>query len=289
MFRIASVVGGMLRLKGFNLANWGTLFLLTPPLIFLSLLFAAPLFQVIWTSFFAPDFTLQYYERIGQNPIYGHIFWNTAKVSALTTISCLILGYPTAYFLSTLRSTTRQLLLVFVVLPFLLSILIRNYAWILLLQTNGGVNRILLSLGLISKPLELMYNETGVLIGMTNVLLPYMIFPLLSAFMAIPSDVKEASASLGANSTKTFLRVTLPMSLPGISAGCLLVFIVSLGYFVTPALLGGPRQMMISNIIEFHVRQVLNWPFAFALANVLLMGTLIWYFLYIKIIPKQRS
>lgn len=268
-------------------SSWTSLVLLAPPLVFLALLFALPLTQVVWGSFFAPDFTFRHYERIWDSPVYGKTFWNTAKVSALTTLACLILAYPTAYFLSSLRPAVRQALLLFVVVPFLLSILIRNYAWILILQTNGGINRILLELGLIQKPLDLMYNQVGVLIGMTNILLPYMVFPLLSALMAIPAELKDASASLGANPLKTFFRVTVPLSLPGVTAGSLLVFIVSLGYFVTPALLGGPKQMMISNLIEFHVQQVLNWPFAFSLANVLLTGTLIWYFIYMKFIPNR--
>jgi putative spermidine/putrescine transport system permease protein len=265
--------------------NLNNVLLLGPPISFLAIFFVAPLTQVVWGSFFTPDFTLQYYERIWQNPVYAKIFWNTAKLSGLTTFNCLLLAYPTAYFLAGCRPMTRHALLLPIVIPFLLSILIRNYAWILLLQTNGGINRLLLNIGLISQPLDLLYNQVGVLIGMTNILLPYMLFPLLSALLAIPVDVREASSSLGANPIRTFLRVTLPMSFSGISAGSLLVFIVSLGYFVTPALLGGPRQMMISNLIEFHVQQLLNWPFAFSLANLLLLATLIWYFLYVKLMP----
>ena len=195
-----------------------------------------------------------------------------------------LLGYPAAYFPASVRPATRQLLLLSVIVPFFLSVLVRNYVWMVLLQRTGLVNRTLLGWNVISHPLELMYNELGVLIAMVNMLLPYMIFPVLSALLAIPSELSHASASLGAGAVRTFWRVTLPLTLPGVAAGGLLVFIVALGFFITPALLGGPKQMMISNLIEFSVRQVLNWPFAFALANTLLCGTLLLYFIYIRLL-----
>lgn len=259
-----------------------TLILLGPPLLFLLLLFVLPLSQVIWGSLFAPDFTSAHYLRIGSVPVYLRVFATTLKISVLTTIGCLLLGYPTAYFLASVRPLTRQLLLLCVIVPFFLSVLVRNYVWILLLQRTGLINRVLVDNGIIERPLDLMYNETGVLIGMVNILLPYMILPVLGAILAIPPELSHASASLGANAARTFWRVTLPLSLPAVAAGGLLVFIVSLGFFITPVLLGGPKQMMISNLIEFSVRQVLDWPFAFALANTLLVGTLILYVLYIK-------
>jgi ABC-type spermidine/putrescine transport system permease subunit I len=154
----------------------------------------------------------------------------------------------------------------------------------ILLQKTGLLNQALGRLGLVREPLDLMYNETGVLIAMVNMLLPYVIFPVLSSLLAIPPELRQASASLGAGGLRTFWRVTLPLSLPGVAAGGLLVFIVALGFFITPALLGGPKQMMISNLIEFSVRQVLNWPFAFALANTLLTGTLLLYFAYVRVL-----
>ena len=264
-----------------------TVALLALPLLFLGLVFVFPLARVIWGSLFAPDFTLQYYERMWSVPVYGRVFWITLKISALTTLFCLLLGYPAAYFLASVRPATRQLLLLCVVIPFFLSVLVRNYVWMVLLQRTGLVNRLLLERGLIAAPLDLMYNELGVLVAMVNMLLPYMIFPILSALLAIPPELGHASASLGAGAVRTFARVTLPLSLPGVAAGCLLVFIVALGFFITPALLGGPKQMMISNLIEFSVRQVLNWPFAFALANTLLWGTLVLYFVYVRVLEGR--
>jgi ABC-type spermidine/putrescine transport system permease subunit I len=258
------------------------LLLLGPPLAFLLIVFVLPLARVVWGSVFAPDFTLAFYERMWRTPVYGRVFWITLKISALTTLFAALLGYPAAYFLASVKPRTRQLLLLCVIVPFFLSVLVRNYVWMVLLQRTGLVNTLLTSWGVIGAPLDLMYNELGVLIAMVNMLLPYMIFPVLSALLAIPPELRHASASLGAHPAKTFWRVTLPLSLPGVAAGGLLVFIVSLGFFITPALLGGPKQMMVSNMIEFSVRQVLNWPFAFALANTLLIGTLLLYAIYVR-------
>jgi ABC-type spermidine/putrescine transport system permease subunit I len=256
--------------------------LLGPPLAFLLGVFVLPLARVVWGSLFAPDFTMQFYERMWRTPVYGQVFWITLKISLLTTIFAALLGYPAAYFLASVKPRTRQALLLCVIVPFFLSVLVRNYVWMILLQRTGLVNRLLTEWGVITTPLELMYNELGVLIAMVNMLLPYMIFPVLSALLAIPPELRHASASLGAHPLRTFWRVTLPLSAPGVAAGALLVFIVALGFFITPALLGGPKQMMVSNLIEFSVRQVLNWPFAFALANTLLIGTLLLYAIYIR-------
>ncbi len=267
--------------------DWSTAILLGPPLLFLLIIFALPLVRVVWGSVFAPEFTLQYYQRMWTVPVYGRVFWITLEVSALTTLFCILLGYPAAYVLASVRPTTRQALLLCVIVPFFLSVLVRNYVWMVLLQRTGLVNRTLLDWGLITQPLDLMYDELGVLIAMVNMLLPYVIFPVLSGLLAIPPELRHASASLGAGAARTFWLVTLPLSLPGVAAGGLLVFIVALGFFITPALLGGPKQMMLSNLIEFSVRQVLNWPFAFALANTLLCGTLLLYFIYIRVLEGR--
>jgi len=258
------------------------LLLLGPPLAFLLVVFVIPIARAAWGSLFAPSFTLEHYARIWRVAVYARVFLSTLEIAALTTLACLLLGYPAAYFLASLRPRARQALLLCVVIPFFLSVLIRNYVWIALLQETGLINRLLLRAGVIGQPLALMYNELGVLIGMVNTLLPYMIFPILSSLLAIPRELEHASASLGASAPRTFVRITLPLTLPGIAAGSLLVFIVSLGFFVTPALLGGPKQMMMSNVIDFNVREVLNWPFAFAVSNVLLTATLVLYGVYLR-------
>ena len=265
----------------------GRLVLLGLPLLFLTAVFAIPLVRAIWGSLFAPDLTFQYYERMWRVPVYGRVFWITLQISFLTTLACAVLGYPAAYWLAALRPRTRQLLLLCVIVPFFVSVLVRNYVWMVLLQRTGLVNRTLIGWGVIEQPLDLMYNQFGVVVAMVNMLLPYMIFPVLSALLAIPPELAHASQSLGAGPARTFWRVTLPLSLPGVAAGGLLVFIVALGFFITPALLGGPKQMMVSNLIEFSVRQVLNWPFAFALANALLIGTLALYAIYVRLLEGR--
>jgi ABC-type spermidine/putrescine transport system permease subunit I len=265
----------------------GRLVLLGPPLVFLTVVFVVPLVRAIWGSFFTPEFTLQYYARIWNSPVYGRVFWITIQISGITTLACAVLGYPAAYFLASCRPLLRQALLLCVVVPFFVSVLVRNYAWMILLQDTGVVNRTLVSWQIVDQPLHLMYNQFGVVIAMVNMLLPYMIFPVLSALLAIPPELGQASNSLGAGAMRTFWRVTLPLSFPGVAAGGLLVFIIALGFFITPALLGGPKQMMVSNLIEFSVRQVLNWPFAFALANALLIGTLVLYGVYVRLVEGR--
>jgi ABC-type spermidine/putrescine transport system permease subunit I len=265
--------------------------LLAPPLLFLALLFLVPLANIVWGSFFAPDFTLSNYERMVHEPVYLRVFWITLKISLLTSVLCVVLGYFAAYLMASVSPRTRQLLMLLVIVPFFLSTLIRNYIWMALLQRTGIFNQLLIDSGIISAPLALMYNETGVLVVMVNMLLPYAILPIVTSLLAISPDLYNASASLGAGPLRSFLRVTLPLSLPGVVAGGLLVFIVSLGFFITPALVGGPKEMMISNLIDFNIRQVLNWPFAFTLANALLCGTLLLYFLYTRAVegrlPRQ--
>lgn len=261
--------------------------LLVPPALFLAIVFIVPIARAVSGSFFAPHFTMQYYYRIWASPVYGRVFLITLQIGVLTTLFSILLGYPAAYFLASLRPRLRQALLLCVIVPFFVSVLVRNYVWMMLLQDTGLVNRMLLAIGAVKEPLHLMYNQFGVVIAMVNMLLPYMIFPILSSLLAIPPELGHASLSLGAGHMRTFRRITLPLTLPGVAAGSLLVFIISLGFFITPALIGGPKQMMVSNLIEFSVRQVLNWPFAFALANVLLICTLLLYAAYIRLLSGR--
>jgi ABC-type spermidine/putrescine transport system permease subunit I len=157
--------------------------------------------------------------------------------------------------------------------------------WIVLLQDTGLINQLLKSTGTADAPVRLMYNELGVLIAMVNMLVPYIFFPVLSALLAIPRDLELASASLGADRFNTFIRVTVPLTATGTAAGCLLTFIVALGFYITPAMLGGAREMMVSNLIAFNVREVLNWPLAFSLATTLLASTMVFFLVYRSIVP----
>jgi ABC-type spermidine/putrescine transport system permease subunit I len=220
--------------------------------------------------------------------VYLQVLGATFKVSAVVTIVCLALGYPLAYMLATRRPRTAQLLMIIVVLPFFTSIIVRTYAWMVLLGRNGIVNQYLIALGLTDKPLPLLYNQAGVVIGMSYVLLPYMVLTVYSVMRGIDPGLVRAAHSLGASRMQAFRRVFLPLSLPGIAGGTLLVFILSLGFFITPALMGGPGDMMIAMLIEREVEITLNWSFASALAVVLLALTLVGFAVYNRIVRLER-
>lgn len=264
------------------------LLLLLPALLVLALLFAYPLLGIVNRSVYKAGYTLQFYRQIFRIPVYLQVLAATFKVSAVVTIVCLVLGYPLAYVLATRRPRTAQLLMIIVVLPFFTSIIVRTYAWMVLLGRNGIVNQYLMALGLTDKPLPLLYNQAGVVIGMSYVLLPYMVLTVYSVMRGIDPGLVRAAHSLGASRMQAFGRVFLPLSLPGIAGGTLLVFILSLGFFITPALMGGPGDMMIAMLIEREVEITLNWSFASALAVVLLALTLIGFAGYNRIVRLER-
>jgi len=264
------------------------LLLLLPALLLLALLFAYPLLGIVNRSVYKAGYTLDFYRQIFRVPVYLQVLGATFKVSALVTIVCLALGYPLAYMLATRRPRTAQLLMIIVVLPFFTSIIVRTYAWMVLLGRNGIVNQYLIALGLTDKPLALLYNQAGVVIGMSYVLLPYMVLTVYSVMRGIDPGLVRAAHSLGASRFQAFRRVFLPLSLPGIAGGTLLVFILSLGFFITPALMGGPGDMMIAMLIEREVEITLNWSFASALAVVLLALTLVGFAGYNRIVRLER-
>lgn len=248
----------------------GNLFLVLPALLFLLTIYVYPLAKMILMSLFDPDFTLKHYQEFISTSVYIKVFYNTIKISFFSTLICLVVGYPVSFLLASVSPKTRGLMIIFVIIPFWISLLVRNYAWMVLLGRNGIFNSMLLELGLISSPLKLMYNAFGMYVGMVHILLPYMIFPLFAVMSGIDWDLIRASRSLGANAFQTFIRVYLPLSIKGISAGCLIVFILAIGFFITPALLGGLKEIMISNVIENQVSNLLNWGFGSALAFILL-------------------
>lgn len=260
--------------------------LLLLPVLFVVGFFVVPLLYAVGLSFGLPDFTTDNYRHLVDSAVYRIVYLRTLKVALVTTLACLMLGYPTAYFVSRLSPRARATAIMFIALPFMLSVLVRNYVWMTLLQDTGFINRLLMNLGVTDAPVRLMYNELGVMIAMVNMLVPYVIFPVLTSLMAIPANLKTASASLGANRLSTFLRVTVPLTAAGTAAGCLLTFIIALGFYITPAMLGGPGEMMISSLIAFNVREVLNWPFAFSLATTLLGSTVVLYLAYRAVAPR---
>ncbi|GAB7528352.1 ABC transporter permease [Pseudomonas sp. 3A(2025)] len=212
--------------------------------------------------------------------IYVSNLIKTLMVSAAITFICFVLGYPLAWFLAGLPERTSNLLLILVLLPFWTSLLVRTSAWIVILQSNGVFNDVLRSLGLIDQPLDLMYNLYGTIIAMTHILLPFMVLPLYSVMRGVDQTYIRAAHSMGASPLRTFLRIYFPLSLPGVSAGGILVFILAVGYYITPALVGGRTGQMISNFIAYHMQTSLNWGLASAIASLLLIVVLLMYWVY---------
>jgi putative spermidine/putrescine transport system permease protein len=220
---------------------------------------------------------------------YQALFKRTFVISALVTAAALIFGYPLAYWLSILPARRSNLLMILVLLPFWTSILVRISAWIVILQGSGLVNRLLLTLGVISSPLPLLFNRTGVLIAMTHILLPFMVLPLYSVMKSVPPSYQKAAISLGSHPFGAFWKVYVPQTLPGVGAGCLLVFITALGYYITPALLGGASDQMVSYYIAYFTNVALNWGMACALGTVLLIATLLLFACYKKIVGTELN
>jgi putative spermidine/putrescine transport system permease protein len=266
------------------------LLILLPAILVLLALFVYPLVGIVDRSVYRPrsGYTLDFYLQIFRVPVYLQVIGHTFRISALVTLACLAFGYPLAYLLATISPRIARLLLIVVILPFFTSIIVRTYAWMVLLGRNGVVNQYLSGLGLIDAPLALLYNQGGVLIGMTYVLLPYMVLTLYSVMRGIDPGLVRAAHSLGASRWQAFRRVFLPLSRPGIAGGTLLVFILSLGFFITPALMGGPTDVMIAMLIEREVEFTLNWSFASALAVILLALTLVGFVGYNRIVRLER-
>ena len=257
-----------------------------PAMILLLLVFAIPLLQLL--AFSVEDGSLAAYEKAVSNELYLQVIFETFKIAALVTLLTLALGYPVAYVMATSGRIWRVIGIAFVLLPFWTSILVRTYAWMVLLGRNGVINRTLVGWGVIASPLPLLNNEAAVLIGMVHVLLPYMILPVFSAVRNVDPNLVLAAEGLGASHWRAFLRVTLPLTRNGVAAGVTLVFTLSLGFFITPALLGGGRVVMIANLIEEQVRELLNWAFAGALSAILLALTLA-AFWGVSLLARTRS
>lgn len=229
--------------------------------------------------------------QIGEDyQIYVDLFMRTAWMSIVVTISCLILGFPIAYLLASLPLRHSNLLMILVLLPFWTSLLVRTTSWIVLLQTQGVLNDIMVWIGLYGDDsrIQLIFNAQGTVIAMTQILLPFMVLPLYSVMKTIPPSYLRAAESLGAHRFLAFWRVYVPNTLPGIGAGSLLVFILAIGYYITPALVGGQDGQMISNMIAFHMQKSLNWGLAAALGGLLLTGVIVLYWLYNKIVGIDK-
>ncbi|MCZ4353458.1 ABC transporter permease [Roseovarius aestuarii] len=257
------------RLKLFGLSS--------PALILVMIILVLPVGWLFYVSFIGADgnFSLENYERMVARKSYMRIFRTTFLVSIMTTGLCILIGYPLAYFLSQLPKKWANIALITVLLPFWTSLLVRTYAWLVLLQKKGLVNEWAMSLGLWDEPIKMVHNMTGNLIGMVHIMLPFLILPLYGAMTAINRDFMKAASNLGASPRRAFWTVFFPLTTPGLFAGALMVFILCLGFFVTPAVLGGGKVIMVSMKIVSNIELFVNWGAASALGVVLLVSTMV--------------
>jgi ABC-type spermidine/putrescine transport system permease subunit I len=246
--------------------------LVAPLVIFMLLFYALPVLAMLMRSVAEPSWTLANYQALADDTVFRNVFWTTLRTAIAVTAGCLILGYPVA--LTLVRpGRAAGVALIIVLLPFWTSILVRSYAWMVLLGRRGLLNESLLAIGLIEHPLRILNTSIAVHIAMIHILLPYMILPIANALRQIDPSLCRAALGLGATPLAAFREVILPLSMPGVAAGVLLVFVLSLGFYITPALVGGPRDMTVSMLIAQQVDQ-LNWPYAACLSATLLAATL---------------
>jgi putative spermidine/putrescine transport system permease protein len=264
------------------------LLLASPALLVVLALVVLPVGWFLGLSVYDGGFTLEHYRRIFAEDIYWRSFGLTFRIALVVTVASLLLGYPVAYAAARLQRPWDVLILACVVLPFWTSVLVRTYAWLVLLQRTGVVNQALDRLGLIDEPLALVHNEFGTVVAMVHILLPFMVLPLYSTMKKIPGDLVQAGASLGGSPSHVFLRVFLPLSLPGVVAGLTLVFVLCLGFYITPELLGGGRTIMVSMVVSRNVELYNQWGAASAVAAVLLAGVLAVFFLVGRFVPLDR-
>ena len=249
--------------------SWPAL-LVMPVVVLVGGVFLLPVLRILAISFTEPAPGLGNYVALFSEPLYARIVATTARICAWTTLIALLLGYALAFVMANVRPQLRNWMMVCLLVPFWLSVLVRAFAWVLLLAREGPVNATLMALGMIDSPLALLRNETAVLIGMVHYMIPYAVLPMLTNMMGIDRSLIAASRGLGAGPVRTFLRVYLPLSLPGVLAAGVLVFIFSMGFFITPALLGGGKTVMVAQYIEFGISETMNWGISTAFATSLL-------------------
>ncbi len=261
----------------------GYFVILSLPVLFLAVFFIWPLAGVVLRSFEGGDGIFFQYLTVFERSSYIQVLGYTLQVATTVTVLCLLIAYPVAALVARLQGSWLQVAFALILVPFWTSTVIRTYAWMVLFQRKGVINDMLLNFGVIDAPLRFMHNNIGVHIGMVHIMLPFMLLPLISAFRNIDPSYMRAAGVLGANPIRAFWHVYLPLSMPGVSAGVALVFITSLGFFITPALLGGAKNMMVAVLIEQQVSITVNWELASALASILLIVTACLYVVYDRV------
>ena len=255
--------------------QWTLLGLAIPAIFIVALVVMIPVGWLFYLSFIGSDgqASLQHYQKMIEYKSYARVFKTTFQVSLLTTLICILIGYPLAYFLALLPKRWAGIFMLAVLLPFWTSLLVRTYAWLVLLQKKGLLNEFAMQIGLWDSPVKLVHNMTGTLIGMAHIMLPFLVLPLYGAMKKIDRDMMHAAANLGASPVKAFWQVYFPLSLSGMVAGSLIVFVLCLGFYVTPAVLGGGRVIMVSTQITSILENQFDWGAASALGVVLLFAT----------------
>jgi len=256
--------------------QWTLLGLSTPAILVIAIVVLVPVGWLFYLSFVGSDgeFSLEHYKKMIEYKSYARVFMTTFQVSLLTTLICILLGYPLAYFLAHLPSRWTGLFMLAVLLPFWTSLLVRTYAWLVLLQRKGLLNDLAMQIGLWDSPIKLVHNMTGTLIGMAHIMLPFLVLPLYGAMKKIEPDMMHAASNLGASPIRSFWNVYFPLSVSGLVAGALIVFVLCLGFYVTPAVLGGGRVVMVATQITAILEYRFDWGAASALGVVLLMATI---------------
>lgn len=268
---------------------WLLLLLLAPVVALFLGSFAYPIGMLMGESLFVKGaLSLDNFSRIVDRPLYANTLLRTLRVGGLTTLICLAIGFPLAFWMTRLKGLVFNIVIACILLPLWTSILVRSYAWVVLLQPTGLINKVLMALGLTDRPLTLLYTEGAVVTAMVHVLLPYMVLPIYSALYNIPPNLSRAAQSLGAGAATEFFTIILPLARVGVVAGCVMTFVLSIGFFVTPALLGGPRTLMISTLINQQISSVLNWSFGGALGATLLVATLVIILAFNRAIGASR-
>ena len=243
-----------------------------PCVLFVVLFFVIPVGLILAQSVLDHGLTLRFYQRLFATPEYLTVFWISVKIALITSVASMLIAYPVAYLLVVARPVVRAVMLTFILLPFWTNLLIRCYAWMLVLQRTGLLNQILVDdLHALSAPADLVFNFTGVIVGMVHYLVPINILVLYSVMKAIDLRLLQAAKGLGANPLRAFASVFVPLSMPGVRAAAVLIFVISLGFFVTPALLGGRREITVAMLVSTYFSDVMNWGFGSALASVLLI------------------
>ncbi len=270
------------------MSKGGVLLLMAPFFVLIFIAFLYPILSLLSISVLEPEPTLQHYEDVVTNPIYARVLFRTLRIALLVSVLSLFLAFPVAWVMVQSRGPKLAFITACILLPFWSSVLVRTAAWAVILQRTGLINDTLMFLGITSEPVRMLYTQGAVVVAMVHVLMPFMVLPIYGALRNIPVDYMRAAGILGAGPLRTFREVILPLAMPGVLTGFILVFLTALGFFITPALLGSPQEMMIATLISQQLREVLDWPFAAALVGVLTLFVTLIAILFGKLMKFDR-